>query len=231
MSSTTPMSLQTLDSLRNDQALEHPERLSKRGTPTWEVAYFYPLQGEWEESDYLSLGTNWMIEFDDGCIEVLPMPTIVHQLILDWLLEHFKAFVRSHSLGGKVLFAPIPVELWDRKHRQPDLLYLSEQRWNKSGKYPTGADLVVEIVSEGRDDQVRDYETKRAEYARAGIPEYWIVDPQEQLVTVLTLAGDSYQTHGEFRPGEQATSVLLDGLQVDVAEMFRAAEGPDTAQT
>jgi Uma2 family endonuclease len=52
----------------------------------------------------------------------------------------------------------------------------AEHRNRRTFDYWEGADLVVEIVN--RDDPARDLETKRAEYAEAGIPEYWIVDPR-----------------------------------------------------
>jgi hypothetical protein len=60
--------------------------------------------------------------------------------------------------------------------------------------------------------------------AVAGITEYWIVDPQEQRITVLTLDGQAYRLHGVFVPGERATSVLLPGLEVDVAAAFKAGQ-------
>ena len=44
------------------------------GEPPWDVALLYPLQGSWTEDDYLELGTNRLVEFSDGGIEVLPMP-------------------------------------------------------------------------------------------------------------------------------------------------------------
>lgn len=64
----------------------------------------------------------------------------------------------------------------------------------------------------------------RIEYEQAGIPEYWIVDPQDELVTVLVLDGDAYRTHGEFRPGETATSALLKSFTINVKACFEAAE-------
>ena len=68
-------------------------------------------------------------------------------------------------------------------------------------------------------------ETFHAEkYAEAGIPEYWIVDPQKRVITVLVLADAVYRVHGEFTPEQQATSVLLGGFAVDVAEVFAAAK-------
>ena len=75
----------------------------------------------------------------------------------------------------------------------------------------------MEVVSSSDDDRSRDLETKREEYAQARIPEYWIVDPEVGQITVLTLDGETYVVHGEFKRGEQATSKLLPGFAVDVA--------------
>jgi Uma2 family endonuclease len=73
------------------------------------------------------------------------------------------------------------------------------------------------VVSGGEDDRRGDLTNKRAEYAAAGIPEYWIVDPEEGRITVLILDGTTYTVHGEFSRGQQATSKLLPGFVVDVA--------------
>jgi Uma2 family endonuclease len=83
-----------------------------------------------------------------------------------------------------------------------------------------GADLVMEIVKGDAEDRRRDMVVKRAEYARAGIAEYWIVDPQEEQITVLHLSGKRYVVHGQFSRGEAATSHLLAGFGVDVAAAF-----------
>ena len=84
-----------------------------------------------------------------------------------------------------------------------------------------GADLVLEVVSP--DGEERDRVEKRADYAEGRIPEYWVVDPPNETVTVLTLAGDAYAEHGVFGHGEVATSVLLPGFSVDAASVFGAA--------
>jgi Uma2 family endonuclease len=91
-------------------------------------------------------------------------------------------------------------------------------------EFAFGADLCMEILSGGAEDRRRDLEEKRAEYAAAGIPEYWIVDPEQTRITVLTLDGADYRLHGEFKPGDTATSVLLPGFEVDVRECFAAAD-------
>ena len=68
---------------------------------------------------------------------------------------------------------------------------------------------------------------KRADYAEAGIPEYWIVDPRNETITVLALEGNGYVEHGVCARGDTATSRLLAGFTVDVTAVFDApASGP-----
>jgi Uma2 family endonuclease len=73
---------------------------------------------------------------------------------------------------------------------------------------------VIEVVSPSNPEL--DRVTKRREYAERGIAEYWIVDPQDETLTVLTLSGTAYVEHGSFRAGTLATSPLLPGLHLDV---------------
>lgn len=202
------------------QALPEPSIACPK--PAWEVALLFPCQGDWTENDYLSLDTNRLVELVDGKLEVLPMPTISHQLILRFLLEMLQGFIKRRRLG-EVLFAPLPTRIRLNTIREPDLIYMSAKRLKRMrGKYPTGADLVMEIVSEGSDAHKRDYKEKRKDYAQLGVPEYWIVDPQTERITVLVLKGKQYRVHGEFAPGQQATSVTLSGFAVDVAAVFEA---------
>jgi Uma2 family endonuclease len=180
-----------------------------------------PDQGRLSEEDYLWLAdhTSRLIEFTDGYIEVLPMPTRTHQLILKFLLRLFEQVVEP--AGGIVLFAPMRVRLASFRFREPDLLLLLDANDPRNqDRYWHGADLVLEVVSPDKPE--RDLVEKREEYAEAGIPEYWIVNPMDKMITVLTLAGDTYREHGIFAPGAQATSVLLAGFAVDVRAAFAA---------
>lgn len=181
-----------------------------------------PLQGSWTEEQYLKLTdqTNHLIEFSDGEIEVLPMPTSGHQVILLFLYELFRSVVQR--AGGKVLVAPLRLHVRPGKFREPDILMLrnaADPRYQDA--YWLGADLVVEIVSP--DNPARDTEEKPLDYAEAGIPEYWIVNPLNDTITVLALQGAAYVEHGVFGRGEQASSMLLHGFRVDVNEVFDAA--------
>jgi Uma2 family endonuclease len=145
-----------------------------------------------------------------------------HQQLVLTLVQLLLRFVSAQDLGT-VLFAPLRVQLWPEKFREPDIVFMRREHANRmSEAFWDGADLVVEVVSP--DDRRRDLETKRREYAQAAIPEYWIVDPEVQRIVVLTLAGAEYAVHGQFSRGVQATSVLLPGFVVDVADLFAAVD-------
>jgi Uma2 family endonuclease len=181
---------------------------------TWEMAFLFPCQGHWTVDDYLLLPTNRLVELSGGRLEVLSMPSKTHQLIVHFLLNALKAFVKSGE-GGTVLMAPFPVKLGPGKFREPDVVCVLARHQDRCGeRFAEGADLVMEIVSAS--DPARDRGTKRLEYAQGGIPEYWIVDPQEARITVLKLSIDGYAVHGEFVRGMRATSALLPGFEVDV---------------
>lgn len=194
------------------------------GQPAWDVALLYPMQGAWSEEDYLriALHENILIEFSKGCVEVLPMPTIEHQLIVKFLQLALDGIVAPRGLGT-VLFAPLPVWLLPKEYREPDLIFnFKDSHLSRDKRYYEGADLVMEVVSDDNRSRERDYEKKRSDYASAGIREYWIVDPAQKRVTVLTLVGGSYVEHSAVGQQGVAASKLLDGFTVDVAALFEA---------
>lgn len=199
------------------------ETQSAPGTATLlhALAEILPAQGRWTEADYLWLTshTNRLIELEHGYLEVLPMPTEHHQQLVLALYRLIYAFLVAQGVGGVLLVAPLRLRLGPNHYREPDLLYLRDEhdprRQNDSWQ---GADLVIEVVSPG--NAHLDRTTKRREYAQAGIPEYWLVEPQQSTIQVLTLQQGEYTEHGRFTPGMQVTSRLLPGLALPVAEVF-----------
>lgn len=180
------------------------------------------LQGLWSEEQYLKLSnqTNRLIEYTDGAIEVLPMPTYRHQMIVLQLLLAFLQVVRP--LGGIAIFAPLRLQIKPGKHREPDLMVMLDATdLRVQNQYWLGADIVVEVVS--NDNPKRDTKEKVTDYAEAGIPEYWIVNPLDDTITVLTLVGAAYTEHGVFGRGATATSKLLQGFSIPVTDVFAAA--------
>jgi Uma2 family endonuclease len=181
-----------------------------------------PPQGAWSEDEYLVLTDHRsrLVEFTDGFLEVLPMPTTKHQLLLKFLFLAFHQFFELN--GGLVLFAPLRLRIRPRKFREPDLLVLLSATDPRSqDRFWEGADLALEVVSEDKPE--RDLVDKRSDYAEARVPEYWIVNPQTETITVLRLGQDAYEEAGTYRRGELATSVLRPEFSVAVAPVFDAA--------
>jgi len=83
-----------------------------------------PCEGAWSDEQYLVLTehTNRLVEFTDGYLEALPMPTDRHQAILEFLFLAFLQVIKPS--GGKVRFAPLPPRIRPGKFRKPDLLLL-----------------------------------------------------------------------------------------------------------
>ena len=193
---------------------------------THQVADASPLGAESypTETDYLRLTDrcNRLMEFADGRIEELREPTDSHQSILALLFRLFDQYVRTE--GGIAHFAPLRLRIREGRYREPDLLLLRDANDSRrQDRYWLGADLVVEVVS--RDDPERDYVQKRDDYADLGIPEYWIVDPQAETITVLTLDGYRYVDHGVFGPGDVASSATLRGFRAPVSDILDSARG------
>ncbi|MCC6572899.1 MAG: Uma2 family endonuclease [Planctomycetes bacterium] len=201
--------------------LDFPRR-SKRGEPVWELALLeFPLQGQWTEEEFLQKDLP-NVEFVDGCLEFLPVPTEKHQMMLEFFFLALNAFVTPKKLG-KVHVAGLRVRTVPRQIRLPDVAFVRAENFNKRDNIAwRGADLVFEVVSPGGEGRERDTVVKREEYARAGIAEYWIADYEKGVLLVLALQGDKYVEHSVAKRGEIARSKLLPGFEVKAAELLDA---------
>ncbi len=189
--------------------------------PAWGVALLYPSQGQWSKYDYLDLPGNRLVEFDNGRIEVLPLPTIRHQIVSMNIAMPLSLFVDDHA-RGTVLFAPMPLQIAPLKFREPDVIFTLSTAPQESAddKYLDSAELVIEIISEGPENRKRDLVDKRADYAAASIPEYWLVDPESQEVLVLQLRGSEYVESGTFGMPDVVQSTAVPGFEIPVAKIF-----------
>ncbi len=182
----------------------------------------FPKFGEWTEADYYPLSDRGrLVELSDGEIEVIELPTDFHQLILLRLSMALHAFVSAAKLGH-VRFAPLPVRLWPGKVREPDLVYMSAQHADRIGTYWGVPDLAVEILSPGTAQ--KDRETKRLEYAAAGVAEYWILDPESKTAELLRLEQSIalYREVETLSAEDRLTSALFPGFSLDLAALFAA---------
>jgi Uma2 family endonuclease len=134
-------------------------------------------------------------EWEDGKVVLMSPASLRHQLILSFLLTLLGQFVQRRE-AGLVVPAPFPMQLAQiRRGREPDLIFVATANLARltETQLKGPADLVVEIVSP--ESQTRDRKVKFREYALAGVPEYWLIDPLAQTVEVFWLA-----SVGDYRP-------------------------------
>ena len=181
--------------------------------------------GAWTEAAYFALpDTNHIVELSEGQLLVHEMPNLEHQRIVDELGFAINLLIREHA-GGRKFSSPTPIRLWEGKIREPDLVYYAAGREDcYHVQYADPPDLAIEVLSPST--RRIDREEKAAEYAEAGVMEYWIVDPEGRSIEVLTGAGsEGYTSRRQFGPGDEVTSTVLPGLVVSVATLI-PAESP-----
>lgn len=180
------------------------------------------MQGRWREEDYFRLPTDRLVELSAGHLEVLPVPTWMHQMIVDFVAGIMRSASQLAGDNARVLQAPLPVTLFAGTIREPDILYMTPPCFPASPReYPSRLDIAVEVVSEGAEARQRDYVAKRSDYATGGVQEYWIIDPADRTITVLGLKDQAYEELGIFRTGEIARGRFLPTLELPVADVMR----------
>jgi Uma2 family endonuclease len=185
---------------------------------TIEILPLFPRQGEWTEADYFRLPeSNKIIELSEGRLIISPSPTPKHQDISARLFLILGNYVYSNNLG-KLVAAPMDTRLYEGVVRQPDIAFMSNEHLDRITDKWGVPDLVVEILSEGTAEI--DKEDKYLEYQRAGVLEYWIVDPFKQSVEIYTLEHGNYTLYGISGTGDIAKSKLLDGFEVSIDEIM-----------
>ena len=187
--------------------------------PSTAILELFPLQGDWRDGDYFALPGNRLVELVRGHVEVLPVPSMLHQFIARLVFLQMNEFVDRANLGI-VMSAPTKVRIDDRHYREPDVLFIAARnRHRRQEQFWETIDLAVEIISP--DDPERDLNDKRLDYAAAGISEYWIIDPRDDSIKVLELRDGDYQDLSKST--ETASSKVLDGFQIGVRKLFAAA--------
>ena len=171
--------------------------------------------------EFVALPEGTLAQFIDGTVYMSPAPRPRHQDVLLHLAIALQAYAAEH--GGYVGFAPFDVFLEPERVVQPDVFYLSAERRDRvSERGVEGAPtLVVEVLSPST--AYLDVSVKRRAYEEADIQEYWVIDPGERSVMVLTretpgLAGLS-RTAYVYESGPVA-STALPGFEVEAASLF-----------
>lgn len=173
--------------------------------------------------DYLDIPGDDRYELINGEFILVSAPNESHQTVEMRLGSRMYIFVEEDNDLGRVYTAPFEVVLTDPEGIniiQPDIIFVSKEREHiiTSANIQGAPDLIVEILSPsiGR----RDRTTKRDLYARHGVEEYWIADPDTQTVVVMSLKDGKFQTVGEYGIEDTLTSPTLEGFSVRLDSIF-----------
>ncbi len=163
-------------------------------------------------------------EIIGGKLVVSPSPTYRHQQVSFRLSLVLGEYIAAHG-NAQAVAAPMDVHLSPNDVVQPDLLVVLAERADIiHDRGIMGApDLVIEILSPS--STRTDYLTKSKLYERFGVPEYWIVDPDSETVSVQTLEDDRYVLTGDYVRGDTLHSTVLDGFEFELAKIFPARAG------
>jgi Uma2 family endonuclease len=167
--------------------------------------------------------SNKLYELFNG--ELVEMPPesglnvqIANRLFLTFALRLGTDRVRGQGLELEVRGEP--------RNRYPDLTIIREEHIEQLLKRNTiclsmlPPLLVIEVVSPGEIQRDRDYIAKRTQYQNCGIPEYWLVDPENQTVLVLELTGTTYTEVGSFTGNDRVLSPTFKNIDLQVATIF-----------
>jgi Uma2 family endonuclease len=179
-----------------------------------------PPQGRWTYADYAALPDDGnRYEIIAGVLYMTPAPGTGHQSVSARLVTFLVTHVEFAGLG-RVFAAPVDVELAPDTVVQPDIVVILSANLDRitPSRIIGAPDLVVEILSPGTAGY--DRREKQDAYARAGVGEYWIVDPGAQTVELLTLDQGGYRSHGVFRGQARLPSSVVT-LPVPIERFFQ----------
>lgn len=171
-------------------------------------------------------GTDTRYELVAGELVVMPSESDINNLIAITLMFALGQFVspKLFRRGTEIVISGARAT-----SRVPDLMVLTEEL----AALLKGASrsiilldmppptLIVEVVSPGKVNEDRDYRYKRSEYAARGIPEYWIIDPMQNQVTVLALVDGFYET-AVFQAADRLFSPTFPALTLTAAQVLQA---------
>ncbi len=185
--------------------------------------YQVESEKEFTYDDYLNLPDEPGHRFEvlGGMLVREPSPNVMHQRVLVTLLRIVDDYFQEIDAGGETLCAPLDVTLGEKTVVQPDLLYVaSDQQDIVEEKRIDGAPhLVVEILS--RSHPRKDRLQKLQIYQRAGVPHYWIVDPDQRTLECFSLRDGIYALVAGGMDDDVVCSPDFSGLRVSLDNLWQ----------
>ena len=185
-----------------------------------------PKEEYFTYADYLTWEEQEHTELIEGVPMMMAPPSRMHQQISGEIFRQLANYLEGKQC--RVYAAPFSVRLFAQSDTpdnqvstivEPDISVICDRDKLDDRGCVGAPDLVVEVISPSsiRHDRL----TKFNLYRRAGLPEYWIVSPDEQTVQVCVLQDGSYQTVDLGVPGDVVKVNVLDGCFIELARVFR----------
>lgn len=150
-----------------------------------------------------------------------PAPGTFHQVVVIRLVERLLEY-NAKEKAGQVLVAPVDVYLEERETYQPDIIFISRERLSiiEPARVAGPPDVVMEVLSPST--AYYDLKSKARIYAKHGVKEYWIVDPEDKSIEVYTGQDGGFGLHQRVQGKGKVSSLLLAEFAVEAAEVFAA---------
>ena len=170
-------------------------------------------------SEYMALDIDGLWELADGELYEMPLPNIDHQGLIGCLYYMLGVYLDETSSRLGHAWLGVGVALSETMLLIPDLVFVSSRRRDViQPNYVDGVpDLVVEVLSTNRR---HDLTLKRGWYAAAGIPEYWIIDPINDTMTVLELSGAEYVERAVLGRSDTLATPIIPGFELQLERLF-----------
>ena len=156
-----------------------------------------------------------------GELFVSCVPGLPHQLVLQKLQLALGNYLESNPIG--ILAPGAGAVFSDYDSVIPDLVFVRNERWKEivaNDKFIAAPDLVIEVLSPGKQNRIRDLKSKRSLYAKYGVGEYWVVDYQDRVVIVFRLREQTLEEAVTLQESDRLTSSLLPGFALNVFDVL-----------
>jgi Uma2 family endonuclease len=160
-------------------------------------------------------------ELIEGELFVSRAPGIPHQRVLNNLQMAFVSYLKENPIG--IVVPGAGAVFSDYNAVIPDLVFVRNERWSEvvtEMRFTGAPDLVIEILSPGKENRDRDLLVKRQLYAKYGVAEYWIIDADNRLVQAYRLQKQRLENVATWRNGEEITTPLLPDFRLAVTAIF-----------
>ena len=160
-------------------------------------------------------------ELIEGELFVSRAPGIPHQRILNNLQMALGIYLKDNPIGIVVPGAGAVFSDYDAVI--PDLVFVRTERWSEvvtETKFTGAPDLVIEIMSPGKENRDRDLLVKRKLYAKYGVAEYWVIDPENRQVEIYRLRNNRLESSTTLKNGDEIATPLFPDFRITVTSIF-----------